>query len=175
MTMLALTNIALRRGRKVLIERASFQIHAGQRMGVIGANGSGKSSLFAMLLGDLEADDGVFGADVPLPYDPLGPIRLELRARFAMAEREGGIRRMVVANIEARRPPLPARTPLPSAVAALQWEGRRIAKAARALVVPSPITAQRVVGASPGMRTAVLAGPDREIPRLAEPIRMAQQ
>ncbi len=123
---------------------------------------------------DLEADDGVFGADVPLPYDPLGPIRLELRARFAMAEREGGIRRMVVANIEARRPPLPARTPLPSAVAALQWEGRRIAKAARALVVPSPITAQRVVGASPGMRTAVLAGPDREIPRLAEPIRMAQ-
>ncbi len=45
--MLALTNIALRRGRKVLFENASFQIHAGQRMGVIGANGSGKSSLFA--------------------------------------------------------------------------------------------------------------------------------
>ena len=38
--MLALTNISLRRGRKVLIENASFQIHAGQRMGVIGANGS---------------------------------------------------------------------------------------------------------------------------------------
>ena len=46
--MLALTNISLRRGRKVLFENASFQIHAGQRMGVIGANGSGKSSLFAM-------------------------------------------------------------------------------------------------------------------------------
>ena len=40
--MLALTNIALRRGRKVLFEKASFQIHAGQRMGVIGANGCGK-------------------------------------------------------------------------------------------------------------------------------------
>jgi len=58
--MLALTNISLRRGRKVLFENASFQIHAGQRMGVIGANGSGKSSLFAMVLGELEPDDGEF-------------------------------------------------------------------------------------------------------------------
>lgn len=56
--MLALTNIALRRGRKVLFEGASLQIHAGQRMGIIGANGCGKSSLFAMLLGELEPDDG---------------------------------------------------------------------------------------------------------------------
>ena len=56
--MLALTNISLRRGRKVLFESASFQIHAGQRMGVIGANGCGKSSLFAMLMGELEPDDG---------------------------------------------------------------------------------------------------------------------
>ncbi len=62
--MLALTNIALRRGRKVLIEKASFQVHAGQRMGVIGANGCGKSSLFAMLLGELEPDDGELALDV---------------------------------------------------------------------------------------------------------------
>ena len=61
--MLALTNISLRRGRKVLFESASFQIHAGQRMGVIGANGCGKSSLFAMLLGDLEPDEGELGLD----------------------------------------------------------------------------------------------------------------
>ncbi len=61
--MLALTNISLRRGRKVLFENASFQIHAGQRMGVIGANGSGKSSLFAMVLGELEPDDGEFALD----------------------------------------------------------------------------------------------------------------
>ena len=61
--MLALTNIAIRRGRKVLIEGANLQIHAGQRMGVIGANGSGKSSLFAMLLGELEPDDGELALD----------------------------------------------------------------------------------------------------------------
>ena len=56
--MLALSNISLRRGSKVLIEDASFQAHAGQRLGVIGPNGCGKSSLFAMFLGELEPDDG---------------------------------------------------------------------------------------------------------------------
>jgi ATP-binding cassette subfamily F protein 3 len=56
--MLALSNIKLRRGRQVLIEDASFQAHAGQRIGVIGPNGCGKSSLFAMLLGELEPDGG---------------------------------------------------------------------------------------------------------------------
>jgi ATP-binding cassette subfamily F protein 3 len=61
--MLALSNIALRRGRKVLIEGASFQMHAGQRMGVIGANGCGKSSMFAMFLGELEPDDGELTLD----------------------------------------------------------------------------------------------------------------
>jgi ATP-binding cassette subfamily F protein 3 len=61
--MLALTNISLRRGRKVLIEAASFQAHAGQRLGVIGPNGCGKSSLFAMLLGELEPDDGELTLD----------------------------------------------------------------------------------------------------------------
>ncbi len=56
--MLSLSNIALRRGRQVLLRNVSFQVHSGQRLGVIGANGSGKSSMFAMLLGELEPDDG---------------------------------------------------------------------------------------------------------------------
>ena len=72
--MLSLTNISLRRGRKVLIESASLQVHAGQRMGVIGANGSGKSSLFAMLLGELEADDGELKLD---PRDQIAHVAQE--------------------------------------------------------------------------------------------------
>ena len=56
--MLSLNQIALRRGTKRLVHGVTLQVHAGQRLGIIGANGSGKSSLFAMLLGDLEADDG---------------------------------------------------------------------------------------------------------------------
>ncbi|MCH7538438.1 MAG: ATP-binding cassette domain-containing protein [Proteobacteria bacterium] len=72
--MLSLNNISLRRGRKVLIENASFQVHAGQRMGLIGANGSGKSSLFAMLLGELEPDDGELKLD---PKDQIAHVSQE--------------------------------------------------------------------------------------------------
>ena len=61
--MLNLKQISIRRGRKLLIENVSFQAHAGQRIGVIGANGSGKTSLFALLLGELEADEGELGLD----------------------------------------------------------------------------------------------------------------
>ncbi len=56
--MLQLKQIELRRGTKLLFENASLQAHAGQRMGIIGINGSGKSSLFSMVLGSLEADSG---------------------------------------------------------------------------------------------------------------------
>lgn len=72
--MLALTNIALRRGNKVLIEGANVQVHAGQRMGIIGANGCGKSSLFAMLLGELEAEDGELALD---PNDVIAHVAQE--------------------------------------------------------------------------------------------------
>ena len=56
--MLQLKQIELRRGTKLLFENATMQAHAGQRMGIIGVNGSGKSSLFALVLGQLEADAG---------------------------------------------------------------------------------------------------------------------
>ncbi len=56
--MLQLNQIELRRGTKLLFENAFLQAHAGQRMGVIGVNGSGKSSLFALILGQLESDAG---------------------------------------------------------------------------------------------------------------------
>jgi ATP-binding cassette subfamily F protein 3 len=56
--MLSLTGIALRRGRTLLFENVTLQVHAGQRLCLVGANGSGKSSLFALLLGELEADLG---------------------------------------------------------------------------------------------------------------------
>jgi len=49
-------------------------MHAGQRMGVIGANGCGKSSLFAMLLGELEADGGELVLD---PKDVLAHVAQE--------------------------------------------------------------------------------------------------
>jgi len=56
------------------MENVSFQVHAGQRMGLIGANGSGKTSLFFMLLGELEADDGELVID---PQDEIAHVAQE--------------------------------------------------------------------------------------------------
>ena len=58
----------------MLVQNVSFQVHAGQRMGLIGANGSGKSSLFSMLLGEIEADDGTLGLD---PNDQIAHVAQE--------------------------------------------------------------------------------------------------
>ncbi|MBS0395949.1 MAG: ATP-binding cassette domain-containing protein, partial [Proteobacteria bacterium] len=56
--MLSLRNVTLRRGPRALIEGATLTLHAGEKVGVVGANGAGKSSLFALLLGELGADAG---------------------------------------------------------------------------------------------------------------------
>lgn len=56
--MIQFKNITIARGIKVLIEKASLQLHPGHKVGLTGANGAGKSSLFAMLRGELEADKG---------------------------------------------------------------------------------------------------------------------
>lgn len=56
--MIAFKSLALRRGVRLLFEDVSFTIHQGQKVGVTGANGAGKSSLFALLLGQLQADAG---------------------------------------------------------------------------------------------------------------------
>jgi len=58
--MLRFTRLSLRRGPKLLFRDASFQVHAGQRVGVTGANGTGKSSLFELILGELGPDLGEF-------------------------------------------------------------------------------------------------------------------
>ena len=56
--MLQAINLGIRRGVKLLFENTSFQIHPGQRVGLTGANGTGKSSLFALILKQLQADTG---------------------------------------------------------------------------------------------------------------------
>jgi ATP-binding cassette subfamily F protein 3 len=55
---LNLTGVTLRRGRNLLFEDVTFAVHTGQRLGLVGANGSGKTSLFAAILGELEPDAG---------------------------------------------------------------------------------------------------------------------
>ena len=63
--MIKLSNVSLLRGRKVLLEEASAQVFPGHKVALIGSNGCGKSSLFALLRKELSVDAG----DCSLPSD----------------------------------------------------------------------------------------------------------
>ena len=58
--MITLKNVVLRRGAKVLLDSASVGINPGEKVGLVGRNGAGKSSLFALLNGSLHEDSGEY-------------------------------------------------------------------------------------------------------------------
>ena len=58
--MITLRNVTLRRGTKVVLDSASATLNPGESIGLVGRNGAGKSSLFALLLGQLHEDSGDF-------------------------------------------------------------------------------------------------------------------
>jgi len=58
--MITLQDVTIRRGTKVVLDAASVTIHPGEKAALIGRNGAGKSSLFALLTGDLIEDGGSF-------------------------------------------------------------------------------------------------------------------
>ncbi|WP_434457069.1 ATP-binding cassette domain-containing protein [Stutzerimonas urumqiensis] len=63
--MIRLNDLTLQRGPQRLLEGAELTLHPGQKAGLVGANGAGKSSLFALLRGELGPD----GGDCDLPPD----------------------------------------------------------------------------------------------------------
>ena len=56
--MITLRQITLSRGNKILLDRASVNLHEKQKIGLVGHNGCGKSSLFSLFLGQLAVDTG---------------------------------------------------------------------------------------------------------------------
>ena len=58
--MISLKNLCLRRGTKVLLDNASVTLNPGERIGLVGRNGAGKSSLIALIAGSLHEDSGDF-------------------------------------------------------------------------------------------------------------------
>ncbi len=58
--MLSFNNLACRRDRELIFSDVNLVIQRGQKVGLTGANGTGKSSLFAIILGEIEPDDGGF-------------------------------------------------------------------------------------------------------------------
>jgi ATP-binding cassette, subfamily F, member 3 len=61
--MITLRNITLRRGTKVVLQGANVTLQPGEKVGLIGRNGAGKSSLFSLMTDRLHADAG----DVEIP------------------------------------------------------------------------------------------------------------
>src|SRR5688572_6846027 len=58
--MLKFDAVTLRRGPRVLFAKASFSLFRGEKVGITGENGSGKSSLLALVRGELQPDEGHF-------------------------------------------------------------------------------------------------------------------
>lgn len=72
--MLTFSNVFCRRGEKVILDGVSFTIHAKQHVGLVGANGAGKSSLFALIRGQL------------LPVCPSRPRRMTFLSFFLLLD-----------------------------------------------------------------------------------------
>jgi ATP-binding cassette subfamily F protein 3 len=56
--MITLKNVTLRRGAKVVLDKASVTLNPGEKVGLVGRNGAGKSTLFGLLNGTLHEDGG---------------------------------------------------------------------------------------------------------------------
>jgi len=56
--MIKVENLSLLRGSTRLLEEANLSVHSGWKLALVGANGAGKSSLFKLLLGELQQDAG---------------------------------------------------------------------------------------------------------------------
>src|SRR3954469_12323280 len=105
--MITLKNLTLRRGVKVLLDKVSLVINSGEKVGLVGRNGAGKSSLFRLVDGTLHEDGGDFSmppqwriaqveqnmpetSDSATDFVLAGDTRLmELRAELARAEDDG--------------------------------------------------------------------------------------
>jgi ATP-binding cassette subfamily F protein 3 len=61
--MLNFSDISIRRGTRVLFEKATFNLYRGEKIGITGENGSGKSSLLALVRGEVAPEAGSF--DMP--------------------------------------------------------------------------------------------------------------
>jgi ATP-binding cassette subfamily F protein uup len=93
MPLLTLADAELAYGLTPLLDRASLTVHSGERIGLIGRNGSGKSSLLNIVAGRLALDDGVLSSDDGLHIatveqesaPPTSPSAPSLRESLALA------------------------------------------------------------------------------------------
>ncbi|MEO5596421.1 MAG: ATP-binding cassette domain-containing protein [Lysobacteraceae bacterium] len=108
--MISFRNFALRRGERLLLSEVDLSLHAGWRVGVVGRNGTGKSSLFAALMREIEADTG----DLDLP----GRVRIASVAQETPSLPDAAIDFVLSGDVEVHA----ATQAEIAAVAAEDWE-----------------------------------------------------
>ena len=59
MALITLRGVQLSLGGPLIFDNADFKLHAGEKVGLVGRNGEGKSTLFRLLTGELKPDGGV--------------------------------------------------------------------------------------------------------------------
>jgi ATP-binding cassette subfamily F protein 3 len=101
--MIQLEEIKLAYGPKTIFNGLTGIIHGHDRIGLVGVNGSGKSTFFKLLLGEVEADAGHFDrpAFVSVGYLPQDGIRVEGRSLYEEAEMAFADAKELEAKIEA--------------------------------------------------------------------------
>jgi ATP-binding cassette subfamily F protein 3 len=90
--MIILRNISLRRGSKILLDDASLTVQPGYKLALVGANGCGKSSLFALLTGELAVDHGTL--------EGLETLRIATMAQEVAASGESALDYLIGGNAE---------------------------------------------------------------------------
>ena len=80
--MLNFTDLSIRRGKRPLFTGASFSLFRGEKVGITGENGSGKSSLLSLVRGEIQPEAGSF--DMPANLS-LAHVSQELLATDAEA------------------------------------------------------------------------------------------
>ncbi len=99
MPFITLDNASLAFGHHALLDHASFQLDAGERVGLIGRNGAGKSSLLKAIAGTIKLDDGVLwrAANARIVYVPQEPELDTTHTVFeAVAEGLGNLQQIII-------------------------------------------------------------------------------
>lgn len=93
--MIQLQQVSLQRGHNILLELADLTLHSGWKVGLVGANGAGKSSLFKLFLGELHCDSG--NLDLP------GGLRISHMAQEVHTSERSAIDYVLDGDIELRK------------------------------------------------------------------------
>ncbi len=99
MPFITLDNASLAFGHHALLDHASFQLDAGERVGLIGRNGAGKSSLLKAIAGAIKLDDGVLwrASNARIVYVPQEPELDTTHTVFeAVAEGLGSLQQTII-------------------------------------------------------------------------------